>query len=349
MAAVKKQSVRSNRCLFTLNFAEHTLEEPWPLAVCQELVDSLVKFHSTGSLLYAIVGKELAPTTGTPHLQGFIHMKPSVLPATKGTVGTWKTLFPSLARACFLTARGTDIQQQEYCSKECELSYLFGFPHEEKILVELGEPHVPKTAADFCRLTFDQQLEEDSDLAIKSRFQLDSIHKRLRKEDLKQRIADQKRAKFTQPLRPWQQSLLDRLCSQTSREVFFLEDLIGNQGKTWMSMYLRMTFNAFICRGGKDADIAYAFKGHFEEYESEYCVFDMARCNEEQYWPYRKIEEMKDGFMTSSKYESVSFDFLEQKVIVFCNKLPDNVNEKLSYDRIVKFIIDDNKLHQILY
>lgn len=274
-------------------------------------------------------------------------MKPSVLPATKGTVGTWKTLFPCLARACFLTARATDTVQQEYCSKECELSYLFGFPHENKILVELGEPCVPKTAADFCRLTFEQQLEENSDLAIKSRFQLDSIQKRLRKEDLKQRIAEQKRAKYAQPLRPWQQTLLERLRAQSCRQVFFVEDPFGDQGKTWMSMFLRTSFNAFVCRGGKDADIAYSFKSHFEEHESEYCVFDMARCNEDQYWPYRKIEEMKDGYMTSSKYESTSFDFLEQKVIVFCNKVPDNVMEKLSFDRVVKFIIDDNKLVQL--
>lgn len=330
MAAVKKQSVRSNRVCFTLNFKG---EASWPTSVCEEVKLSLEKCLKDGGLQYAIVGKERAPDTGTPHLQGFIAMQPTVLPASQGLVGTWKKLFPFLARAHLETARGTDSQNKEYCSKTGD------------VLLECGTPKSKLSLKEFAGLHWKKQLEEDPELAIKSRFQLDSIYKRQRSEDLQLMIAEQKKKKYSQPLRPWQSDLVDRLLVQNDREVFFVIDPEGNTGKSFLAMWLQKEHDAFICRSGKDADIAFAFEAHHTLTHATIAVFDMARCRDEQFWPFHMMECMKDGQIFSAKYESKSFQCLEQKVVVFSNKDPE-AHGKLSYDRVVKFIIVDNKLIQ---
>jgi len=57
---------------------------------------------------YLIVGKEVAPTTDTPHLQGYV-----VFP-TRKTLGALKKLS---ARAHWEIAKGTSDENYEYCSK----------------------------------------------------------------------------------------------------------------------------------------------------------------------------------------------------------------------------------------
>lgn len=60
---------------------------------------------------YLIVGRETAPTTGTPHLQGFIYFKNSV---------TGLRMRKHIPRAFFVEQRGTHEQASDYCMKEDE-------------------------------------------------------------------------------------------------------------------------------------------------------------------------------------------------------------------------------------
>lgn len=326
----KRQSVRSNRVCFTLNFKGET---SWPTNVLEEVNASLSRSHQDGALRYAIVGKEVAPTTGVPHLQGYIAMQPTVLPASKGLVKTWRSLFPFLARAHLETALGTDMDSKAYCSKE-------------EILCELGVPSAPKTMVEFVQLTMEEQLMEDPQLAIKSRFQLDKIFAQMKRKQLMEEVARRKCAKFASQLRGWQEKLLTLIGGQTDRHIFFVEDVQGNTGKSWMAQFLRSSpdYNACVLSSGKAPDLAFTFKNHFLAHGNEYTVFDMTRCIDEQYWPWSTMEALKNGLIVSAKYESESFECFEQKIVVFCNKIPDNIFEKLSFDRVRKFIIDDNKL-----
>lgn len=57
---------------------------------------------------YGIVGEEIAPSTGTPHLQGYIHLKDAL---------SMNALAKSMPRAHFLVANGSDEQNKTYCSK----------------------------------------------------------------------------------------------------------------------------------------------------------------------------------------------------------------------------------------
>lgn len=57
---------------------------------------------------YVCYGKEIAPTTGTPHLQGYIHVE------HPKTIGGFRRMLPG--SHCTL-ARGTPAQNIDYCSK----------------------------------------------------------------------------------------------------------------------------------------------------------------------------------------------------------------------------------------
>lgn len=59
---------------------------------------------------YSIYGKEAAPTTGTPHLQGYLHFK------KKCYWSAVKKLFPLNGR--IIPADGNATQNRTYCSKD---------------------------------------------------------------------------------------------------------------------------------------------------------------------------------------------------------------------------------------
>lgn len=87
-----ERSRKSRRWMYTLN--NYTDEE------CNGLVSLDCIRH--------VVGRETAPTTGTPHLQGYIRFKDPV------RFSWWKNQFP---RASVRVPDGTETQNAVYCSK----------------------------------------------------------------------------------------------------------------------------------------------------------------------------------------------------------------------------------------
>lgn len=82
--------------------------------------------------------------------------------------------------------------------------------------------------------------------------------------------------------------------------------------------------NAFLVTGGKYHDIAYLYA-----YE-KIVVFDYARDQQERF-PYKLLEDFKNGHILSTKYEPERKLFPPAKVIVFTNFAP--LLDKLSHDR----------------
>ena len=89
-------NVTVRRFCFTLNNYDETEYE-------------IVKLFLTTNCKYGIVGKEIAPNTGTPHLQGFCNLsKPMRFSTIKKCLGD---------RVHLEKAAGSDHQNQSYCSK----------------------------------------------------------------------------------------------------------------------------------------------------------------------------------------------------------------------------------------
>lgn len=125
--------------------------------------------------------------------------------------------------------------------------------------------------------------------------------------------------------RQWQTDVLKILEAPADpRQIVWIYDSVGGKGKTHLAKYIVGEFGAFYCRGGKTADIAYAYN-----YE-KIVLFDYTRDHEE-YVNYGVLEMFKDGMVISPKYESVLKMTDPPHVIVFSNFEPDR--SKMSADR----------------
>lgn len=122
----------------------------------------------------------------------------------------------------------------------------------------------------------------------------------------------------------WQWALCQTLEARPSkREVLWRWEGTGNVGKSYFAMHYKPA-ESFIITGGKHADIHYAYQ--FQKY----VFFDWARSNEGVF-PYGLVEQFKNGYFLSTKYESIAKRFAIPHVVVFANFAPDV--SQMSLDR----------------
>lgn len=70
---------------------------------------------------------------------------------------------------------------------------------------------------------------------------------------------------------------------------------------------------------------------HSYDAGAELAIFDMARCNNTDYYPWNFIENLKNGWFTSTKYNGRFQVFKAPKIVMFMNHKPPM--DKLSQDR----------------
>lgn len=140
-------------------------------------------------------------------------------------------------------------------------------------------------------------------------------------------------------LKDWQKTVIEYIDNQNDREILFIVDKEGGNGKSFLSNYLCAIKNAEKFENGKSNDIKYIFKG------SEYIVFDFVRSSQDHI-NYEIIELLKNRSFCSYKYESCHKWFPgKSKIVVFMNQEPDY--SKLSEDRYNVYQICLNELIKI--
>lgn len=302
----KNARVRSNRICFTLN--NYTPEDK------ERIQQKLQDYHKDGRCKYGILGYEKGES-GTPHIQGFLHMDGK--PKDCG-LKWWREKFGELSRAHIENARGSDGDNDKYCSKDGDC-FRVGVP-----LETCGKW---EQIADAASRGLDAIREQDAEFYCKSFFQARAM--------VDYELTRKKPEPLEVELRDWQQQAVAKLTNQSTRQITFVVDEVGGKGKTLLASYLSRNLNAFRCGGGKHADLAYMWTKR--EPTTEMVAIDLTRTLDPQYYPYHFMEDLKNGFMTSTKYTSTSFEFPPQKVIVFTNQMPDKT--KLSADRYEIYII----------
>lgn len=133
------------------------------------------------------------------------------------------------------------------------------------------------------------------------------------------------------PLRDWQADLFGKLrLSPDPREIIFVVDEAGNGGKSWFTDYCceHLTAAAIILPG-KKADMVYALATL--GFEPKIVFVDAPRSKQGEYIQYDFLEELKNGRIFCSKYESHLLRFSVPHVVVMMNESPDM--NKLSVDR----------------
>jgi len=143
-------------------------------------------------------------------------------------------------------------------------------------------------------------------------------------------------------LRKWQAEAISLLEKQTDRQVLFVVDREGNTGKSKLALHLRATLGnkLFYCDAGGGNDVAHALsKGSYE-----YAIFDYPRSTQPQYLPWRVIEGLKNGVITSPKYDSDTIYFNHNvKILVLTNHDLDSVRPQLSRDRWSVLDLDERR------
>ena len=295
--------------------------------------------ESPGLCVYAIVGRETGPRTATPHLQGFVHFH-----GQKYLKGLKKILSP---RAHLEIARGNDEANKKYCEKQGD------------VLLEVGEPAadsgtnasylVVKELADkVARGPDDLQTLLDSDERYVRAYAKHSTAfeqlTRLKRDALGRDDFVRENACENLVMFKWQCQLYSLLTSTQpdKRQILWYVDTLGGAGKsTFVNYFLCKHPTTAVCfSGGKLNDLSYAYN------RETVVFFDLCRSGAHDYL-YGFMEQLKNGRLFSTKYQSGFKLFSRPHVVVFANIYPPF--GAFSQDRLDVFRISRNEILKIRY
>lgn len=261
-------------------------------------------------LEYIIYGREVGES-GTPHLQGFARWSRRV------RLSQVSRLFPNSAH--WTVARNVQSAIQ-YCKKDGDYVEIGSPPVAERARTDLD---AFKQGVRSGLLSLNDVRETYSAVYARyPRFCLEYLHQHLPSPE----VPDH-------PLKAWQQQLKERLdASPSDREIFFVVDEAGGEGKSFFAAYYQKhRKNTLLCLPGKKADMVYALASC--GFVPEVILVDAPRSKQGEYIQYDFLEELKNGRIFNTKYESRMLQFPVPHVVVFMNEQPDMT--KLSEDRYV--------------
>lgn len=245
---------------------------------------------------------------------------------------------------CFTLNNYTDIEEEEI--KNYLISnatkYIYGFEGEEKTkhlqgFIEFKEPvrftalqkinkrwHLEKTKGtmkqnyDYCikECKFVTNIELDDFLSLEERLLKDEYENVIWKD--------------------WQQDIINIIEDiPDKRKVYWYWDGIGNVGKSFLCKYIALKYDVILCNG-KTNDIFHQVNLWRQKNKNELqippCLIDVAR-SDFHHVNYSAIEQLKNGFLYSGKYEGGKVLGKSPHVIVFSNYETDV--SQLSLDRLV--------------
>lgn len=269
---------------------------------------------ASSSVIYCTYGRELAPTTGTPHLQGYI-----VFAQRRRIGGVRRDLVGSHVEL----ARGNPEQCKTYCHKDGDVEEFGNFAD----IPFQGKRNDIETYKDWLT----QQTEYPTDQHIALNWSSLYVKHARRILELRDFIFPHPILESADYRFGWQANLAATLANEpvNDRTIKFYVDPIGGSGKTWfIRKYLSENDDAQFFSVGKRDDIAYAV-----DVSKRVFLFNIPR-NGMQYLQYGILESIKDRLIFSPKYLSITKRLVHKPhVIVFCNEEPDLL--ALSADRLV--------------
>lgn len=280
-------------------FSTHGTIDP---AACQALLEPLCTYY--------VFQEEIAPNTARRHLQGYICLKSR----SRAT-----TLVKKFA-AHYEPRKGSHSEAKSYCQKEESRvpgtsPYEYGSepgPQGDRSDLESFRDAILSGASDWLLLEL-----FPTQMAKYPRF-LHLVRATKLSHDVLRDLP------VFEPREGWQLDLSTRLSEPPSpRAVHWRWERHGNVGKSFFALN-HQPERTFIITGGKHADIHYAYG-----YQS-IVVFDWARCAQDIF-PYGLVEQFKNGYFFSTKYESREKRFVVPHVVVFANFPPDET--QMSEDR----------------
>jgi len=286
-------------------------------------VDVLRELFNSSTVNYALFQREVGKE-GTPHLQGYISFESRKrLTAIKKLVGD---------RANLRVAKGTALQNRDYCSKE--------------------ETAVPGSLEEFGEVP-EEKSGKRSDLEdFKEAVKGGCISLKRLREDYSEVIAKYPRfvKEYIRDYTPdrsipddlkfqWQRDLFKFLedTPPDGRTIHFVVDLVGNKGKTHFSEYYRQKHSedTIVVSPGPKADMVYS--AYSCGILPRVLILDAPRSKQATI-QYDFLEEMVNGSIDVKKYESFQWRFNPPHVVCMMNRMPklvdDHGEDVLSDDRV---------------
>jgi len=268
--------------------------------------------------------EETCPHTGTRHLQGFMQLK------VKHRL-TW--IRKNISTELHLSnMRGTFDENKAYCSKDGNFVERGAFTKkgERKDLNQVYE--------EIMEGTYQPGPEY-----IQYHSGIDKLIRKCSNDRAAKHFKDDFNAGH-EGLNENQDIWLEHLEAQNDRQVTWVYDPVGNAGKSYFADWLLVNKDAILLTNAPTRDIAMAYDNQ------PVVVFDYSR-DQESRINYGVIEQLKNGRIFSSKYESTTKLFRKPKIICFSNFNPDR--SKLSGDRwdvIEREVFPDaSLLHDVVY
>jgi len=286
-----------------------------------EIIEILISL----SCIWIIFAEEIAPTTGTPHLQGYVMFKSQI---------HWTALCRLVPGCWFKPADGNPHSNYLYVTKT----------RPERVDKDTGEtlpadpvPNPPeKIHESGTRPCFTKQKDANrrnsqrGGDATRENWELareaaragdwDAIPANILIQHLGnlQRLYAMERAKVLPmenvELRDWQQELKGYLEGPVdNRKIYWYWCEPGNSGKSFMATYISRNMGGLVVENGKTADIAHVLD------QPKIVVFDFARCTDSDKINYSVMECIKNGRIFSPKYQSICKSFDPPHLVVFAN------------------------------
>lgn len=271
-----------------------------------------------GRLKYFVFGREVAPTTGTPHLQGFVIFKRT----TRGSVV--QRLIGGNVLVHIEPARADNLAASDYCKKDGDFTEGGEIPGSQghrsdwdsyrSFVSELGRLPTTRELIGHNPGLYARYSSKCWDIA-----RAFLPHPTL--------VGD------SAPRLGWQTRITGLVQQGVSsnaapRKVYFVVDEEGGKGKSWICRWAVSTHpdHVQVLRIGKRDDLAYSI-----DVTKQVFIFDVPR-TQMMYLQYSVLEMLKDQMIYSPKYES-QLKILTKcpQVIVMSNESPDE--SQLTNDR----------------
>jgi len=285
---------RAKNWCFTLN--NYTADQEAAIAATVE----------SGEAEYVVVGREVGES-GTPHLQGFIVFQ------KRKRLSQVRDL---LANNAHLEVARLPKEAAEYCKKDGDFKEYGSFDADTKGKRNDLEAFKEDVKAGMLKLDAIRETHS-SVYARYPRFCLEYIRQYAPKKELD-----------GHELMPWQSELKSFLDGEPDdRTIVFIVDRDGNKGKTWFAHhYCDTNDNVQVILPGKKADMAFVL-----DTTIRVLFVDAPRSKQGEYLQYDFLEEVKNGYVFSTKYESMVKTLQRVHLVVMMNDDPDMA--KLSQDR----------------
>ncbi len=269
-------------------------------------------------VLYLCVGKEVGEE-GTPHLQGFVCFhKRTRFTAAKNFIGT----------RCHLEVAKTIKAADDYSKKDGDF-FNYGTCPVRNSGKSRGDLDEFKQAVKDGKVKGPADMRENfSEVYAKYKLFCDSY------------LEDNAERRNVDPhaLRIWQAQLIGMLrLPPHKRQIIFVVDPRGNSGKSWFANYYEdycaPPGEVQILTPGKKADMSYALNTSIRV-----LFMDAPRSKQGEFIQYDFLENIKDGRVFNTKYESRLKKLGPVHVVVMMNEEPDMT--MLSSDRYFIISVD---------